>query len=78
MSSVWLGGFANPGALLTALCQEKAVLHDVTLDQVKLSCSLPLNGQDMVEQEAAIYLEDIHLVNAKWDPEKGLIKVIVM
>ncbi|CAK8694749.1 unnamed protein product [Clavelina lepadiformis] len=72
LSSVWLGGFANPGALLTALCQEKAVLHDVTLDQVKLSCSLPLNGQDMVEQEAAIYLEDIHLVNAKWDPEKGV------
>ena len=35
LRSVWLGGLVNPGALFTALRQEKAVLTNTLVDEVK-------------------------------------------
>lgn len=40
LSSVWLGGLANPGALMTSLKHEKAAMLGCAVDEVDLRCSL--------------------------------------
>ncbi|XP_020627063.1 dynein beta chain, flagellar outer arm-like isoform X2 [Orbicella faveolata] len=40
LTSVWLGGLANPGALMTSLRHEKAAMAGCTVDEVELRCSL--------------------------------------
>jgi len=35
VTSVWLGGLVNPGALLMALCSEAAAAHETSMDQVQ-------------------------------------------
>ena len=39
LTSVWLGGLVNPGALLTALRQERAILARADLEDVRPSIS---------------------------------------
>ena len=38
LTSVWLGGLANPGALITSLKHEKAAMVGCTVDEVTLCC----------------------------------------
>ena len=39
LTSVWLGGLANPGALMTSLRHEKAAMVGCTVDEVLFFCS---------------------------------------
>ena len=71
LSSMWLGGMSNPGSLLLALCQEKAVLHDVSLNQVRIRCVIPSENGDVMEQEAGMFIEDIHVINARLGANGG-------
>ena len=73
LASVWLGGMSNPGAMFLALCQEKAVLHDVSIDDVHIQCCVPSENDDVMEQEAGIFVEDLFVVNAKINKNKGLL-----
>ena len=61
----------NPGALLLALCQEKAVLHDVSLDLVHIRCVIPSGSGDVMEQEAGMFVENLHIINARMGSNGG-------
>ena len=43
LESVWLGGLANPGALITSLRHEKAASCGCTVEEVKLNTKNDLN-----------------------------------
>ena len=61
----------NPGALLLALCQEKAVLNDVSLDQVGIRCVIPSESGDVMGQEAGMFVEDLHVIYARMGANGG-------
>jgi len=71
LSRVWLGGLVNPTSLLISLCQEKAVLHDVTMDQVYVNCIVERSEGSVIEQDAGIYIDGCRIVNAQWSPTDG-------
>ena len=55
----------NLGALLLALSQEKAVLHDLSLDEVRIRCVITSERGDVMEQKTGMFVEDLYVINAK-------------
>ncbi|RUS89316.1 hypothetical protein EGW08_002923 [Elysia chlorotica] len=75
LTNVWLGGLVNPGALLTALRQEKAILARADLDDVEFHAMVMHDASqaDFELDEGGIFVSDLVLENAEWDyKENGL------
>ena len=47
---MWLGGLVNPGALLTALRQERAILDRVGVEDVGFECVV-MSGETLEDME---------------------------
>nr|CAB3238693.1 dynein heavy chain 8, axonemal-like [Phallusia mammillata] len=71
VTSIWLGGLVNPGALLMALCTEAVAAHETTHDQIRISCKPVRHDSDITEHTAGMYLENVHTMNCVWDEERG-------
>ena len=41
------------------------MLHDVGLDEVRMLCVVLSESGDVIEQEAGLFVEDVHVINAK-------------
>ncbi|XP_015758877.1 PREDICTED: dynein beta chain, ciliary-like [Acropora digitifera] len=74
LTSVWLGGLANPGALMMSLRHEKAAMQGCAVDEVELRCSLPashLSHKDSAtESEQGLLVSGLYLEGASFDLDR--------
>ncbi|KAJ7392745.1 hypothetical protein OS493_010400 [Desmophyllum pertusum] len=74
LTSVWLGGLANPGALMTSLRHEKAAMVGCTVDEVELRCSLAKSylsrDESSDESEQGLVVNGLYIEGASLDLDK--------
>merc|ERR1719376_2058215 len=69
-----LGSLFNPAAMIIALCQEKAVLHEVHIDQITIRGHISNGANDHPDYEAGICVENCYLNNAEWNHAEDLLE----
>ncbi|XP_066025345.1 uncharacterized protein [Pocillopora verrucosa] len=74
LTSVWLGGLANPAALVTSLKHEKAAMVGCRVDEVELRCSLAksyLSRDDRKDEtEQGLVISGLYIEGASLDLDR--------
>ncbi|XP_022099208.1 dynein beta chain, ciliary-like [Acanthaster planci] len=74
LMSVWMGGLANPTAVITALRQEKSALEGCLISEIGIACDVSSSLEaDTFEiaHEGGMYLRGVYLEGASWDLDNG-------
>uniref|UniRef100_A0A8U8C9W7 Dynein axonemal heavy chain 17 n=1 Tax=Geospiza parvula TaxID=87175 RepID=A0A8U8C9W7_GEOPR len=74
-STLWLGGFFNPQALLTAIMQSTARKNRWPLDRMALQCDVTKKSREdfaSAPREGA-YVHGLFMEGARWDAQAGTI-----
>eukprot|EP01002_Notosolenus_urceolatus_P015217 NODE_753_length_1810_cov_24.956843_g613_i0.p1 GENE.NODE_753_length_1810_cov_24.956843_g613_i0~~NODE_753_length_1810_cov_24.956843_g613_i0.p1 ORF type:complete len:547 (-),score=214.31 NODE_753_length_1810_cov_24.956843_g613_i0:169-1809(-) len=73
---VWLSGFFNPTAFLTAILQTIALTNSYDLDQMVLTTEVLKKTSDQIESAAreGAYVSGLFLEGARWDSNNGCLE----